>query len=225
MELRRPTTTTIHVPLLLLLAVLAIYHVGKAAALPGHATFVVYNSDKEKVYARVVEKSSSSGSMDYAIQPNGTGSIIFEQGKDYALFFATGCSEDKDGHIKDCHSGNCPESGCTAEHPPDAATMIYYKDGSVTTSTALGYNFGLHGVFQCNCDCSSISCIIPLNKCPSSSILEEWGSPVACKAGIGVPSCQDDTTAPSSYSPPSAGTSCFDNYIMKITVISPPKEL
>lgn len=190
----------------------------------GNATVGVYNSTKKKIYARVVEISSSSGSMDHAVPPNEIRYIVFEQGKAYALFFATGCSEDKDGHLKDCHSGYCPEGVCTVNHRPVAATVIYYKNGSLTTSTELGYNFGVTGVFQCNCDCSSVSCIIPLNKCPSSSILEESGSPVACMAGIGIPSCQDDTIAPSSYSPPPAGTSCFNNYIMKITVSSPLKE-
>ncbi|KAF8026629.1 hypothetical protein BT93_F3194 [Corymbia citriodora subsp. variegata] len=175
---------------------------------------------------RVVDQSSSSASIDYAVPPDGIKDISFEPGKSYAVFFATGCSEDKAGHLKDCHSGNCPDSHCTVENRPLAATMIYYIDGSWTTSTELGYNFGLYGDFLCDdCDCSSISCIISLNKCPSSTILEgSDGLAIACKAGAGVPSCQDDTTEVSSYSPPSAGTSCFDGAVMKIKIISPTKE-
>lgn len=199
-----------------------ICHLDQASA--DNVTLVIKNSRSDEIIPRVVV-SPSPQRIDYpVVQSNSTRSISLEHDSHSVLFFATGCS--RINHQVKCISGDCPQDDCVNEVPV-ATTMIDYNNGTLTISVGLGYNVGLKVVFQgLGCDRSSISCVLPGDKCPESQKIwqEERGRPrvlVACKSvsGLAFPPGQD-CVMPDSYDhPPSAGASCdFKNGIWQVTV-------
>ncbi|KAK2632467.1 hypothetical protein EUGRSUZ_L01516 [Eucalyptus grandis] len=211
----RPLTTVMLALLLLAL------HLGQASAY--NVTLVVKNSRSDEIFPRVVVVSPGYQRIDYpVVQSNGTRSISLEHDSHLVLFFATGCS--RINHQVKCISGDY------VNEEPVATTMIDYNNGTLTISVGLGYNVGVKVVFQgLGCDRSSISCVLPQDKCLEPEKLwqepEERGQPrvlVACKSvsGLEFPPGQD-CVMPDSYDrPPSAGASCdFKNGIWQVTIM------
>lgn len=181
---------------------------------------LVENNSIKKLHLRLVaNRSSGPPNSDYPpLAPNSTARINITQDRPWRLFGATDCSFDSSGRLKNCLTGNCEQGGCTLEDRP-IATMLAYDNRTLKPTTAMGYNLGFDGKFQCS-GCPTFTCVIPLQACPKNlTISNNSGSIVGCKPGPGFPSGEDCSAPPDPYSHlPSHGiTRPFDNAILKLS--------
>lgn len=184
---------------------------------------LVDNNTGKVLHLRLVYRNPSSGppNQDYPpLAPNSTTWMNIRQDRPWRLFGATDCSLDSSGRLMNCITGDCGQGGCTLEDRP-IATMLAYDNGTLKPTTAMGYNVGFDGKFQCS-GCPTFTCVIPLHTCPKNLMIsDDSGSIVGCNPGLGFPS-GEDCPAPDPYSHlPSHGVTCpFDNAILKLSFSS-----